>query len=211
MTASHRLLLFILLIPLLLSACTGLRPATIPIEETSATPGTQVSKAGTPLDLMGTPIKVGDPIPATALVNAYTLDETNLASKQDSVLFLNIVPSLDTKVCDVQTHYLGEKGDTLPSAIERIVISRDLPFAQKRFAEEAGLAELTYLSDYKEGDFGKATGLLLAGPRLLARSVVLVDRQGIIRYIQVVPDITHLPDMSRAFAVARELAEAKQP
>ena len=65
--------------------------------------------------------------------------------------------------------------------------------------------DIDYLSDYKEGAFGRSTGLLIDGPRLLARSVVLVDKQGIVRYIQVVPDITHLPDMDKAFTKAIEL------
>lgn len=84
--------------------------------------------------------------------------------------------------------------------------SRDTPFAQKRFAKESKLTEVQYLSDYKQGDFGKSTGLLTEGLMLLARSVILVDKEGIVRYIQVVPEMTHLPDMERAFARAIELA-----
>jgi thiol peroxidase len=115
------------------------------------------------------------------------------------------VPSIDTAVCEAQTHYLWEEGDAFPPTIKRITISRDTPFAQARFAKEAKLEDINYLSDYKEGAFGGSTGLLIDGPRLLARSVVLVDKQGMVRYIQVVPDITHLPDMESAFAKAIEL------
>ena len=122
---------------------------------------------------------------------------------------LSIVPSIDTKVCEEQTHYLGEEGDSLPPGVKRITISRDTPFAQTRFAKEAKLDDITYLSDYKEGAFGRSIGLLLDGPRLLARSVIIVDKEGIVRYIQVVPEITHLPDMEEAFR--RAVALANQP
>ncbi len=101
---------------------------------------------------------------------------------------------------------MGEEGNKLPGDIRRITISRDTPFAQKRFAKEAKLTHLQYLSDYRQGDFGRSTGLLVEGSMLLSRSIVLVDRSGIVRYIQVVPDMTHLPDMERAFQEAMELA-----
>ena len=73
-------------------------------------------------------------------------------------------------------------------------------------AEEAKLTHIRYLSDYKQGDFGRLTGLLVEGSMLLSRAVVLVDRKGIVRYIQVVPDITHLLDMEKAFQKTMELA-----
>lgn len=155
---------------------------------------------------MGTAIEIGQPLPVTSLVDAKTMNEVNLADLRGKVLFLSIVPSIDTKVCEAQTHYLGEQGDRLPSDVVRITVSRDTPFAQMRFAEEGKLTDIQYLSDYKEGAFGKSVGLLIEGPRLLARSVVLVDKKGIVRYIQVVPEITYLPDMEKAFGQAIDLA-----
>jgi len=65
------------------------------------------------------------------------------------------------------------------------------------------------LSDYKQGDFGRATGLLTEGTMLLARSVIVVDKQGIVRYIQIVPELSHLPDMERAFREATKLEEER--
>jgi thiol peroxidase len=169
-------------------------------------PGTSVTLKGEAHRLLGTPLTVGSPIPATALVDAFAMKKADLAQMKGKVLFLSIVPSLDTKVCEAQTHYLGEQGARLPQDVARIVISRDTPFAQKRFAEEAGLIHLTYLSDYKEGEFGRSVGLLIDDNRLLARSVVLVDRDGIVRYMQVVPELSHLPDMEAAFVKAVALA-----
>lgn len=190
---------------LVVSACNG-QKASVPVDSKSAVPGTEVSRQGEKLTLTGTGIEVGKKMPDTALVDAATMKATNLNEYRGSVLFLSIVPSIDTKVCEVQTHYLGEQGDKLPSTVKRMTISRDTPFAQARFAKEAKLEDVQYLSDYKEGVFGRSTGLLIEGSRLLARSVILVDKQGIVQYIQVVPDISHLPDMEKAFTKASALA-----
>ena len=188
----------------LLTAC-ATNQSSIVVDTESVLPGTQVAKKGQNLPLTGTAIEIGQRLPETELVDMKTMNAIDLNDYRGSVLFLSIVPSIDTKVCEAQTHFLGEEGDALPATIKRITISRDTPFAQARFAKEAKLEDINYLSDYKEGAFGRSTGLLIDGPRLLARSVVLVDKQGIVRYIQVVPDITHLPDMNEAFAKAMEL------
>jgi thiol peroxidase len=199
---------FTLVFAFLLGGCATLQP-TPPVDRASANPGTSVSRGGKPLALLGTPISKGKPLPSVLLVDTATMKEVDLSQERGQILFLSIVPSVDTKVCEAQTHYLGEEGDRLPATIQRITISRDLPFAQKRFAEEAKLTDIRYLSDYKAGDFGRATGLLVDELKLLARAVVLVDRQGIVQYIQVVPEITHLPDMEAAFEKAIELAKEK--
>jgi len=172
-------------------------------------PGSSVTVRGEAHALVGTPLAVGGRLPSVKLVDAMTMRDVDLSEARGSVLFLSIVPSIDTKVCEAQTHYLGEEGGSMGRSILRITISRDTPFAQKRFAEEAHLADLQFLSDYKQGEFGRSTGLLIKGSMLLARSVVLVDREGLVRYIQVVPESTHLPDMDRAFKEAVRLAEGK--
>lgn len=190
---------------LMLSGCAK-KQAALTIDTGSSVPGTQVTKKGESIGLMGKGIEVGQKLPDTSLVDAATMKTVNLADYRGKVLFLSLVPSLDTKVCEAQTHYLGEQGDKLPSTVKRITISRDTPFAQDRFAREAKLEDIEYLSDYKEGIFGRSVGLLLDGPRLLARTVILVDKHGVVQYIQVVPDITHLPDMEKAFTKAMALA-----
>lgn len=190
---------------LLLTGCAK-KQAAITIDTGSSVPGTQVAKKGERIALMGKGIEVGQKLPDTSLVDAATMKTVNLADYRGKVLFLSIVPSIDTKVCEVQSHYLGEQGDKLPPAVKRITISRDTPFAQARFAREAKLEDIQFLSDYKQGAFGRSVGLLLDGSQLLTRAVILVDKHGIVRYIQVVPDITHLPDMEKAFTKAIALA-----
>lgn len=188
----------------LLLGCGQTRPD-IPVDEGSVEPGSTVARKGKPFKLLGTPIAVGDTLPSVQLRDATTMEKVDLSTLRGSILFLSIVPSLDTPVCDAQTHYLGEEGDKLPQQIKRITISRDTPFAQKRFAKEAKLTDLQYLSDLGEAAFGRSTGLLIDDLMLLSRSVILVDKEGTVRYIQVVPDFTHLPDMEKAFEKAEEL------
>jgi thiol peroxidase len=205
---SNRLIIFLgLLVMILIFGCATPQPK-IPMDWASSQPGTQVSFRGTSVKLLGSPISVGKPLPYVEVVDAMSMKDVDLSKERGSVLLLSIVPSLDTPVCEEQTHYLGEKGDRLPGSVKRIVISRDTPFAQKRFAKEAKLTDLQYLSDYKQGDFGRSTGLLTEGLMLLARSVIIVDKEGTIRYIQIVPEMSHLPDMEKAFEEAMQLAKA---
>jgi thiol peroxidase len=206
MTIERFFLLFGSFLVLLLLGCAS-GPPQIPVESGSAEPGSSVTRGEKRFKLLGNPVSVGKPLPSVALVDAMSMNDVDLSKEKGSVLFLSIVPSLDTPVCDAQTHYLGEQGAALPKSIRRITVSRDTPFAQKRFAKEAKLTEIQYLSDYKEGAFGRSTGLLVEGSMLLARSVILVDKGGVVRYIQVVPELTHLPDMERAFREAIELAK----
>ncbi len=189
----------------LVLGCTTTQPK-IPMDWASAQPGEQVNVRGKPVKLLGSPISLGKTLPTVELVDAMTMNGVDLSKEKGSVLLLSLVPSIDTRVCEEQTHYLAEKGDKLPQSVKRITISRDTPFAQKRFAQEAKLTNIQYLSDYKQGDFARSIGLLTEGPMLFARSVIIVDKKGIVRYIQVVPEMSHLPDMDRAFEKAAELA-----
>jgi thioredoxin-dependent peroxiredoxin len=194
------------LVMFLVFGCTTPQPK-IPMDWASSQPGTQVSLRGSSVKLLGSPISVGKPLPSVEVVDAMSMKNVDLSKEKGSVLILSVVPSLDTPVCEEQTHYLGEKGDRLPKSVKRIVMSRDTPFAQKRFAKEAKLTDLQYLSDYKQGDFGRSTGLLVEGLMLLARSTIVVDKEGTVQYIQVVPEMSHLPDMEKAFDKAVELAK----
>lgn len=206
MVARKTSIIFVSFLMILTFGCATTQPK-IPMDMASATPGEQVNFKGKPLKLLGAPVTVGKPLPSVELVDAITMNSVDLSKERGAVLLLSIVPSLDTPVCEEQTHYLGEKGSVLPKDVRRIVISRDTPFAQKRFAVEAKLTNIQYLSDYKQGDFARSTGILTEGLMLFARSVIIVDRKGIVRYIQVVPEMTHLPDMERAFQVAVEMAK----
>jgi thiol peroxidase len=196
----------LLVLVIALSACASMSEVMKKMTTQSVDPGTSVTMRGKPFRLLGEPLKVGKPLPSVELIDAMTMKPVDLSKERGSILLLSVVTSLDTPVCEEQTHYLSEQGGKLPASVKRIVISRDTPFAQKRFAKEAHLENLQYLSDYKAGAFGQATGLLIEHVMLLARAVIIVDRQGIVRYIQVTPEVASLPDMDAAFAKATELA-----
>jgi thiol peroxidase len=207
MSASRLPALLPALALLALTACASVAPVipSIPVETASVEPGTMVTRGGkVELKLLGTPLKVGDRLPSVVLIDT-SLRPVDLAQREGEVLLISVVPSLDTSVCERQTHVLGEAGAGLAPGIRRITVSRDLPFAQKRFAEEAKLADILFLSDYRSADFGRATGLLVDDLYLLARAVILVDKQGKVRYLQVVPELSHLPDLAAAFARAEQL------
>ena len=161
---------------------------------------------GSPLALSGPGVKVGDPL-RDAKVTQTDLKLINVVETKGKgkIRIISIVPSLDTKVCEQQTHYLSEKNKGLDKMVELITISIDTPFAQKRFAEEAKINNVTFLSDYRGADFGKAHGLFLNGPHILARTVMIVDALNTIRYLQITPELAQLPDMDQAFTFARSL------
>src|SRR5262245_21057141 len=172
----------------------------------SVTPGEgqAVTFKGNPLPLTGTPIKVGQPLPASMLTGS-NLGPVNLAGPAGKVRIINVVPSLDTPTCDAQTHELVEKDPALAESVDLITVSMDLPFAQTRWARAAKVKNMQFLSDYKSGEFGTSTGLLIVPLHLLARSVIVTDKDGVVRYFQVVPEITELPDMQAAMDAAKGL------
>ncbi|CAI2717720.1 Putative thiol peroxidase [Nitrospina watsonii] len=164
-----------------------------------------VTMGGKPLTLTGEPLKINQPLPDVQLPDTG-LGMVNLQDAfKGKVTIVSIVPSIDTKVCEKQTHILSEENKGLDETARLVTISRDLPFAQKRFANEANIHNILFLSDYREATFGKSSGLLIDENRLLARAVLVLDKDGVIRYMEVVPDLGQLPDMERAFDTARSL------
>ena len=193
----------------LLAACAGTTQQKAKIANSSDTikatgDGNSVGMRGRAVELAGTSLKVGDKLPAATLVKTDmgTLDIANNGGK---VRILNIVPSLDTTTCDEQTHELAETNEGLDKQVDLVTISADLPFAQRRYTTSGEFKNVTFLSDYRSNQFGRSTGLLQKQSQLLARGVLVVDKNNIIRHMQVMPDMSFLPDMQAAFKVARSL------
>lgn len=161
-------------------------------------PGTKVKAGGKELNLHQGKLKEGDDF-------VSIIKNTNDQEIEKKVSIISIVPSIDTPVCEEQTHILGES-DIHPN-IELITISRDLPMAQARFAKLAKLENITYLSDYKDASFGKKTGLLIKENALLTRGVIVLDQNGKIHHMQFVDEITELPDMKKAISIANKLVK----
>jgi thioredoxin-dependent peroxiredoxin len=166
--------------------------------------GQEVTLRGKPLTLMGAKMQVGQTLPTVLLPN-LSLNMINLQSFKGKVTILSIVPSLDTPTCDKQTHMLSEENKGLDQTANLVTISRDLPFAQKRFAKEANIHNIQFLSDYRDAEFGKSTGLLIEESRLLTRAIIVLDRDGVIRYLEVVPELAQLPKMEKALKFAQAL------
>lgn len=202
---------FLLLTPLTFGGCVSgdeFLYKNITVAEGSATAGDghSVLFKGSPLSLSGNGIKVGDQLRSVKLAHT-DLSLVNIADTggKGKVRIISVVPSLDTKVCEQQTHHLSEKNKGLDKMVELITVSIDTPFAQKRFSEEAKITNVTFLSDYRNADFGKTYGLFLKDPHILARAVMVVDANNTVRYLQITPELAQLPDMEEAFQTARKL------
>lgn len=166
----------------------------------------QITMGGKTLNLTGQPLKLGKTLPNLSLPN-LALEMINLRSFQGNVTIFSIVPSLDTSTCEKQTHILSEENGGLNATL--VTISRDLPFAQKRFSKKAKTENLIFLSDYRDANFGYSTGLLIEENRLLTRAIIVLDQEGIVRYLEIVPNLGQLPMMKEAFGLARSLISSK--
>ncbi|HSG06487.1 MAG TPA: thiol peroxidase, partial [Nitrospiria bacterium] len=162
---------------------------TVSKETAVAGNGQTVQLKGEKLHLRGYGIKTGDRFPPARLTST-DMNAVDLSTDSGRVRVISIVPSLDTPVCEQQTHALSENYGGLDHEVDLITVSMDLPFAQKRFAREARIKNMTFLSDYRWADFGKNTGLLVEPLHLLARTVIVLDRENTIRHLQVVPELT---------------------
>ncbi|MDD2501401.1 MAG: thiol peroxidase [Geobacter sp.] len=159
---------------------------------------------GNPMTLLGTELKVGDKAPDFNVVDT-ALTPVSLATHAGKIRIISAVPSLDTPVCDTETRRFNQEAATLPENVVVLTISLDLPFAQKRWCGAAGIERVVTLSDYRDRSFGQNYGVLIKELLLLSRCVFVVDAQGIIRYIQQVPEVTSEPDYAAVVAAAKAL------
>ena len=157
------------------------------------------------LTLVGNPVGVGDAAPEFSVLT-NELAPAKLADFSEKGLILIAVPSLDTAVCDLEARKFNKEMESLTGKAKALVISMDLPFAQKRWAEAAGVTNIVTLSDHRDASFGQAYGLLIKELRLLARAVLVLDKQGTIVYKELVPEMTHEVNFEAALAAARALA-----
>ncbi|MCI0183119.1 thiol peroxidase [Sulfoacidibacillus ferrooxidans] len=161
-----------------------------------------VTFKGNPITLVGNQVKVSDQAP-----NFQALQNDLSIATLDSfkgVRIISAVPSLDTGVCDAQTHRFNEEA-TKAHGFTVITISVDLPFAQKRWCGAAGLDNVITLSDHRDLSFGYAYGVVMKELRLLARSVFVIDAQDKITYVEYVPEGTTHPNYDAAIAAAKAL------
>jgi thioredoxin-dependent peroxiredoxin len=159
---------------------------------------------GQPMTLLGDDILEGSQAPEFRVVG-NDLNPVTLADSANHVRLLSVLPSLDTGVCDTMGRKFNERAAALPAQVEVYTISLDLPFAQKRWCGSAGIERMKTLSDYQDRSFGLNYGVLIKELKLLARSVWVIDQNGLIAYRQIVPEVTHEPDYDAALAAVRKL------
>lgn len=164
-----------------------------------------VTLKGKPLTVIGPELKPGDRAPNATLVandgSAVSLDD--YAGK---LRLISVVYSLDTGICDLQTHRFNQAAADLGPGAVVLTISTDLPFAQKRWCGASGLDQVITLSDHRSMSFGDAYGTHIKELRMEQRAIFVIDTEGIVRYAEYVPEVAQHPDYDKALAVARALS-----
>ena len=160
-----------------------------------------ITMKGGPLTLVGTEVKVGDNAPDATLV-ANDLSEVKLSSFKGKKVIISVVPSLDAPVCDLQTKRFNKEASQLKDVVV-LTVSKDLPFAQKRWCGAAGATAVKTLSDYR-GNFGETYGVLIKGLNLLARAIFVVDEKGKVVYTQLVKEVATEPNYEEVLAAVKE-------
>jgi thiol peroxidase len=166
---------------------------------------TSILFKGNPVELAGEPPQVGAPAPAFELTGG-DMAPVKLSDSAGRVRILSIVPSIDTSVCSVQTARFNREMDSLPDSVLGYTISVDTPMAQNRWCATEGVEKMKLLSDFKGQTFGRDYGFYIKNLGLLARAVMIVDKDDKVAYLQLVPDISQEPNYDEVLQKARELA-----
>ena len=154
---------------------------------------------GSPVKLQGEFIQVGQMAPEFKLVK-NDLSSFLLSDIFEKNIVLNIFPSLDTDVCAASVRAFNKLAAEVEDTVV-LAISKDLPFAQGRFCSTEGIAHVITLSDFRCSDFGENYGVkILDGPLmgLLGRAVVVIGKDGKVKYAELVPEITQEPNYEKA-------------
>ena len=163
-----------------------------------------ITMKGNPLTLIGKQPKIGEPAPDFEVLN-NDLSQVRLSSFQGKICVIASVPSLDTPVCDMETRRFNEEAGMLGPDVTILTISMDLPFAQKRWCGAAGVDKVVTLSDHFSASFGETYGVLIKDLRLLARAIFVLDKDGILQYVQLVKEVADEPDYNEVLGALKNL------
>ena len=148
-------------------------------------------------------LEEGQPIPVVTLIGKDG-ESVSLETLKGRVTLVSIVPQLNTPVCDEQTHRFSEQNEGLDEFITFVTMSTNTNTDQAKFAKEAKIHNMTFLSDAPDFNFGRKTGLLLEDIDILHRAVIVLDKDSIIRYVELVP-MSQLPNFEQAYRAVRRI------
>jgi thioredoxin-dependent peroxiredoxin len=148
-------------------------------------------------------LMVGKTLP-DAQLKSYGIANVEISSLKGKIKIISVVPQLNTPVCDKQTHQFSETNNGLDQHIDIITVSTNTPDGQYEFAKKANINNLFFLSDNLGFQFGRSTGLLIEGMGVLRRTIIIADKENIIRYVDFVPG-GGLPNINKALKVASDL------
>jgi len=164
----------------------------------------KITFGGNPLTLVGQEVKIGDKAEDFTLLKT-DLSPVKLSDYNGKVKILSIFPSVDTGVCSAQAHRFNKEASNLGDDIQIIAISNDLPFALGRYCAAEGIDKIITLSDHKDLDFGLKYGFAIEELRLLARGIVVIDKDDNIKHVEYVAEVTNEPNYEAALSIAKEL------
>ncbi len=163
-----------------------------------------ITMKGNPLTLIGKLPEVGQSAPDFEVLD-NNLTPVKLSSFKGKICIIASVPSLDTPICDIETRRFNTEAANLSADVVILTISMDLPFAQKRWCGAAGIDKVITLSDHRSAEFGAAFGTIIKELRLLARAVFVVDKNGIVKLVQLVKEVAQEPDYAAVLAAVKQL------
>ena len=164
----------------------------------------KVTFGGNPVTLLGDAARPGNIAPDFTVMDS-DMKPVKLSDFNGKIKVLSVAPSIDTPVCANQTRTFNKEATKMNDNIAVLSISVDLPFALKRFCAAEGIDNVEALSDHKDVDFGTKYGFLIEEMRLLARGIVVIDKDNTIKYVEYVPEIGEEPNYQKALEEVRKL------
>ena len=158
---------------------------------------------GKPVTILGDDLHVGDDAPEFSVQTLEWAPFKGLGDTPGKVRIITALLSLDTDVCDRETHRLNQEAAALSKDIVILAISTDLPFTQGRWCGATGVDQVTVLSDHMNGDFGLKYGCLIKEVRFLRRAVFIVNRAGKITYAAYMPALGDEPNYAEVLTAAQ--------
>jgi thiol peroxidase len=163
-----------------------------------------VTWGGRPLTLLGKVVEVGDPAPEFTLI-AQNFRRVTLQDSAGKVRLISVVPSLDTGICDAQTHRFNKEAARYGDNVVILTVSAEHSFNQRRWCGAAGVENIQVLSDHMDMNFGNAYGTHMKEQRLEQRAIFVIDAGDVIRYVEYLPEITQHPNYEAALAALDEV------